>query len=294
MVIDAWEHAYYLQYQQPEARVLRRGLEPVELGRRERPAGGRAKARPAGPRIGGLGSRWRLPIVERAAPRRARGCGRPRRASNRAFRATHAAREAGAVRTWQEACSPVLSNAGGRPRELLAGRRFPWTGSRGWRSLASWVALVLAGSSAFAEQAGAPRYTNAEVVKVRTQERLLVIRNNEGVEQTLELDDQVVGIGELRPGDRVILTLRGEPGRARIESFSKAEAPSTRVASQETAASSRRRQRRGDAGRRGLRSARWPRRRSSRFAWTTSGTASGPPATCCCAAAAPTRAQGRG
>src|SRR5207344_2414966 len=66
-------------------------------------------------------------------------------------------------------------------------------------------------------------------------ERLLVIRNNEGVEQTLELDDQVVGIGELRPGDRVILTLRGEPGRARIESFSKAEAPSTRTASQETA-----------------------------------------------------------
>jgi len=98
--------------------------------------------------------------------------------------------------------------------------------------LACSVAL-LAGSSALAQQAGAPKYTNAEVVKVRTQERLLVIKNNDGVEQTLELDDQVVGIGELRPGDRVILTLRGEPGRARIESLAKAEAASTRVAAQE-------------------------------------------------------------
>jgi hypothetical protein len=91
------------------------------------------------------------------------------------------------------------------------------------------VALALAGSSVFAQQT--PKYTNAEVVKVRSQERLLVIKNSDGVEQTLELDDHVVGIGELRPGDRVILTLRGEPGRARIESFSKSEASQTRAAS---------------------------------------------------------------
>ena len=96
--------------------------------------------------------------------------------------------------------------------------------------MACGVALALAGSSAVAEQA--PKYTNAEVVKVRAQERLLVIKNTDGVEQTLHFDDRVVGIGELRPGDRVILTLRGEPGRARVESFTKSEASSTRTASQ--------------------------------------------------------------
>jgi hypothetical protein len=92
------------------------------------------------------------------------------------------------------------------------------------------VALALAGSSALAQQA--PKYTNAEVVKVRTQERLLVIKSADGVEQTLELADHVVGVGELRPGDRVILTLRGEPGRARVESFAKSEASETRAAAQ--------------------------------------------------------------
>ena len=96
--------------------------------------------------------------------------------------------------------------------------------------MACGVALALAGSSAFAQQT--PKYTNAEVVKVRAQERLLVIKNTDGVEQTLELDDHVAGIGELRPGDRVILTLRGEAGRSRVESFSKSEASQTRAASQ--------------------------------------------------------------
>jgi len=96
--------------------------------------------------------------------------------------------------------------------------------------MACGVALALAGSSAFAQQT--PKYTNAEVVKVRAQERLLVIKNTDGVEQTLELDDHVAGIGELRPGDRVILTLRGEAGRSRVESFSKSEASQTRAATQ--------------------------------------------------------------
>ena len=100
--------------------------------------------------------------------------------------------------------------------------------------MACGVALALAGSGALAQQT--PKYTNAEVVKVRSQERLLVIKNADGVEQTLELDDHVVGIGELRPGDRVILTLRGEPGRSRIESFSKSEASAKSDASQRSGA----------------------------------------------------------
>jgi hypothetical protein len=98
-------------------------------------------------------------------------------------------------------------------------------------AVACGLALALAGSSAVAQQA--PKYTNAEVVKVRTQERLLVIKNTDGAEQTLRFDDRVAGIGELRPGDQVILTLRGEPGRARVESFTKSEASRTRTASQQ-------------------------------------------------------------
>lgn len=83
---------------------------------------------------------------------------------------------------------------------------------------------LLAGANRVLAQASTPRHTNAEVVAIKAQERLLVVRNNDGVEQTLELDDQLVGFGDLRPGDRVMLTLRGEPGRARIEAFAKAEA----------------------------------------------------------------------
>jgi hypothetical protein len=94
--------------------------------------------------------------------------------------------------------------------------------------LACGVALALAASTALAQQT--PKYTNAEVVKVRAQERLLVIKNTDGVQQTLRLADRVDGLGELRPGDHVILTLRGEPGR--VESVSKSEASKTRTASQ--------------------------------------------------------------
>jgi hypothetical protein len=93
--------------------------------------------------------------------------------------------------------------------------------------LACGVALGFVAPTARA-QGVAPKYTNAEVVKVRTQERLLVIKNNDGVEQTLELDDHVAGISELRPGDHVILTVREEPGRARVESFTKAEPAAAR------------------------------------------------------------------
>ena len=91
--------------------------------------------------------------------------------------------------------------------------------------------FVLEGASTLMAQGVTPKYTNAEVVTIKAQERLLVVRTNEGAEQTLELDDQVVGFGDLRPGDKVILTLRGEPGRARIEAFSKAAAPPARAQS---------------------------------------------------------------
>jgi hypothetical protein len=88
---------------------------------------------------------------------------------------------------------------------------------------AAWAigCLVLGGSGVRAAQEPAPKYTNAEVLSVNVQQRLLVVRTHDGAEQTLELDARVAGFADLRPGDRVILTLRGEPGRARVEAVSK-------------------------------------------------------------------------
>lgn len=81
----------------------------------------------------------------------------------------------------------------------------------------AWVGIGVSGALAQSP----PKYTTAEVVSVNAQQRLLVVRGNDGAQQTLELDDQVSGLADLRPGDRVILTLRGEPGRARVQAFAK-------------------------------------------------------------------------
>ena len=86
--------------------------------------------------------------------------------------------------------------------------------------------FALTGAGPLEAQGRTPKYMNADVVKIRVQERLLVVRDNEGTEQTMQLDDRVAGFADLRPGDRVILTVRGEPGRTRVEAIVKAKAPS--------------------------------------------------------------------
>lgn len=72
-----------------------------------------------------------------------------------------------------------------------------------------------------------PRYTNAQLVSVDAQTRLVVIKTTDGREETLELDDNVAGLGGLRAGDRVILTVRTEPGRSRVSSIVKSVASTT-------------------------------------------------------------------
>lgn len=88
------------------------------------------------------------------------------------------------------------------------------------------VALVLLGlstpTSLIAAQA-TPRYTNAELVSVNAQTRLVVVRNTDGREQTLKLDDSVAGLEGLRAGDSVILSVREERGMARISSITKSQ-----------------------------------------------------------------------
>jgi hypothetical protein len=103
---------------------------------------------------------------------------------------------------------------------------------------AAWAigCLVLGGSGVRAAQEPTPKFTNVEVLSVNVQQRLLVVRTNDGAEQTLELDAKVAGFADLRTGDRVILTLRGEPGRARVEAVSRSvEAVSKSTAAAEGA-----------------------------------------------------------
>jgi hypothetical protein len=71
---------------------------------------------------------------------------------------------------------------------------------------------------------GPPTYTNAQVVAVDVTGRTLVIRNAKGVEEKVELDANLAGFGDIKAGDRVILTLRTGPGRALVSSIVKSTA----------------------------------------------------------------------
>jgi hypothetical protein len=110
------------------------------------------------------------------------------------------------------------------------------------------VALLLIawGSAAGvkAEQATS-RFTNAELVSINPQTRLVVIKSSSGRERVLKLDDTVAGLDGLRAGDRVILALREEPGMTRISSIAKsvgrppsADPPATRAPAETSAPAS--------------------------------------------------------
>ena len=81
---------------------------------------------------------------------------------------------------------------------------------------------------------GPPTYTNAQVVAVDVVGRTLVIKNAKGAEERLELDDKLVGFGDIKAGDQVMLTLRAGPGWTRVSSIVKSKA----VAAPDIAASS--------------------------------------------------------
>jgi len=57
-------------------------------------------------------------------------------------------------------------------------------------------------------------YTNVEVVAVDAPRRTVVVRNPEGVEERIELDDQVAGFDDIKAGDRVIRS-SGRAARSR-------------------------------------------------------------------------------
>lgn len=86
-------------------------------------------------------------------------------------------------------------------------------------SLTAWLA-----SAAVMAAQTTPRYTNAELVSLNPQTRLLVIKGTDARERTLKLDDDVKGLEDLRAGDHVILTLREEAGTTRVSSIAKSHA----------------------------------------------------------------------
>jgi hypothetical protein len=75
---------------------------------------------------------------------------------------------------------------------------------------------MAAASSARAAGLQTANYVTADVVSVDAVNRTLVVHISGGPAQTLELDDAVGGFGSVKAGDRVILALRKEPGRAKV------------------------------------------------------------------------------
>ena len=83
---------------------------------------------------------------------------------------------------------------------------------------------------AITREDGPSTYTNAQVVSVDVTGRTLVIRNAKGLEERLQLDDNLAGFGDIKAGDRVILTLRTGPGWARVSSIARSRAvPASKI-----------------------------------------------------------------
>ncbi len=92
------------------------------------------------------------------------------------------------------------------------------------------VFAMLAGASVLSAQSPQSlTMTNAEVVSVDPSQRIMVIRNTAGKDQTVELDDQLAGFSGISAGDKVVLSLRKGPGRDRVMTITKggATAPAT-------------------------------------------------------------------
>jgi hypothetical protein len=69
-----------------------------------------------------------------------------------------------------------------------------------------------------------PTYTTAQVVSIDIQNRMLVFRASDGKARTAKLDDGVAAFPQgIKTGDRVIVSLRNEPGLPRISSIVKSQ-----------------------------------------------------------------------
>lgn len=64
-----------------------------------------------------------------------------------------------------------------------------------------------------------PTYANVRVVSVDPARRVVVLRTARGVNESFILDDLLAGTGDIKPGDQVIVTLRGGPGQQRVSAL---------------------------------------------------------------------------
>ena len=81
---------------------------------------------------------------------------------------------------------------------------------------------MLLAVSAVSAQTGVetPTYVNAQVVSIDPARRTLVIRNSKGQKTSMVFDDLLAGAGGIKAGDKVIVTVRGGPGRQRVSAIS--------------------------------------------------------------------------
>jgi hypothetical protein len=82
--------------------------------------------------------------------------------------------------------------------------------------LGIWLAVACFSVGLAHVAAAQSKHITAEVVSLDATTRLMVIRNPQGARQTVELDDNVGGMSGVKAGDKVILTLRNEPGRPKV------------------------------------------------------------------------------
>ena len=85
--------------------------------------------------------------------------------------------------------------------------------------------VILAAASPVSAGPLPVEHVTADVVSVNAVNRTLVVSITGGPPQTVELDEAVAGLADLKAGDRAILTLRKEPGRARVTSLIRATGP---------------------------------------------------------------------
>jgi hypothetical protein len=87
------------------------------------------------------------------------------------------------------------------------------------------ICHAVAGVQTASGQAPATIAITADVLSFENQSRIMVIRGPDGARRRVMLDDVVGGFGSLKAGDRVVLTVREEPGMARASSLFKSNVP---------------------------------------------------------------------
>jgi len=85
--------------------------------------------------------------------------------------------------------------------------------------------LAAAVSATGQDVADVPVHVSAELVSADPARRVVVVRNSNGAILSYQMDDLLAGTPGVKPGDRVILTLRGGSGIPRVSAIARAAGP---------------------------------------------------------------------